>query len=114
MPSIAKVLIAKALDGLHARQLATAQNIANANSPSYRPIRVTFEDSLRAAATQGPDAIANVVAQTEMAPNHGFADEMRLDLEIATASQTAIRYGALINVLDGRGSLMRAVISGGN
>ncbi len=38
---------------------------------------------------------------------------MRLDLEIATASQTALRYGALLSVLEGRGAMMRAVIEGG-
>lgn len=42
MESISTALIAKALDGLTARYQATAQNIANANSPNYRPIRVTF------------------------------------------------------------------------
>lgn len=112
MNSVSKILIAKALDGLHARQLATAQNIANANSPGYRPIKVTFEENLRAAASHGVGAIADVVPRTEMAPVPRFADEMRLDLEIATASQTAMRYGALLTVLESRGGLMRAVIAG--
>lgn len=114
MPSVAKILIAKALDGLHARQLATAQNIANANSENYRPVRVTFEDSLRAASGRGPEAIASVLPRTERMPVPGIASEMRLDLEVATASQTALRYGALINVLEGRSGLMRTAVSGGN
>lgn len=113
MTSVSKILIAKALDGLHARQIATAHNIANANTQGYRPIHVTFEDSLRAAAGQGSDAIRNVRPHTEFAPVPHFADEMRLDLEIATASQTAMRYGALLSVLEGRGGLMRSVIAGG-
>lgn len=113
MTGITALIIGKALDGLYARQAATAQNIANGNSNSYRPIRVTFEDSLRDAARRGPDAIANVRPQVELAPPPAIASEMRLDLEIATASQTALRYGALLSVLEGRGSLMRTVISGG-
>jgi flagellar basal-body rod protein FlgB len=113
MDSLSVALIGKALDGLDARQAATAQNIANANSPGSRPIRVTFEESLRTAASQGRGAIADVVPRTEFAPASGFASEMRLDLEIATASQTAMRYSALINVLEGRGSIMRAAIAGG-
>lgn len=112
MTSITSILIAKALDGLTARQEATAQNIANANSPGYRPIRVRFEDSLRTAADQGPEAIARVVARTELAPTPAIASEMRLDLEVATASQTALRYGALLSVLESRGAMMRAVIDG--
>ncbi|MES2442135.1 MAG: hypothetical protein V4574_04840 [Pseudomonadota bacterium] len=113
MPSTTVMLIAKALDGLTARQLATAQNIANGNSETYRPIRVTFEESLRTAAAQGPEAIASVTPQTELAPIPAFGTEMRLDLEIATASQTAMRYGALITILESRGAMMRSVVSGG-
>ena len=113
MPSITAILIGKALDGLAARQVATAQNIANGNTDQYRPIRVTFEDSLRAAAAKGPDAIAQFTPQTEFEPVPAFGSEMRLDLEVATASQTAMRYGALITILESRGAMMRSVVSGG-
>lgn len=114
MPSIAKLLIAKALDGLHARQLATAQNIANAGGERYRAVHVTFEESLRAAAAQGPGAIAAVRPRTELAPVPRISNEPRIDLEIATAAQTAMRYAALANVLESRGALMRTVVAGGN
>ena len=113
MSSISTILIAKALDGLNARQIATAQNIANANSESYRPVQVTFEDSLRAAAAIGPEAVADVRPHTGFQPVPRGGSEMRLDLELATASQTAMRYGALIGVLERMGQLSRTVISGG-
>jgi flagellar basal-body rod protein FlgB len=113
MENLAPLLIGKALDGLYARQAATAQNIANANSDRYQPVRVTFEQSLRAAAAQGPDAIRDVTPQLELAPVPGIATEMRLDLEIATASATGLRYAALIAVMEGRASLMRTAVSGG-
>ena len=41
MDPTSAIMITKALDGLWARSLATAQNVANANSPGYRPVRVT-------------------------------------------------------------------------
>lgn len=113
MDPISPVLIAKALDGLHARYRATAENIANANTPSYRPLSVRFEASLEAAARQGADAIARVVPETGPAPAT-LPGEMRLDLEVATASQTAIRYAALIDILGREMSITRAVIAGGN
>ena len=112
MSSITTILIAKALDGLDARAAATAQNIANSNTDNYRPVRVTFEDSLRAAATRGPEAIAAVQPRVEFAPTPGVATEMRGDLELLTLSQTALRYGALISVLEGQGAMMRAVVEG--
>ena len=113
MASFTVMLIGKALDGLQLRQAATAQNIANGNTDSYRPIRVTFEERLREAAGKGPDAIGAVRPEIELAPMPTIASELRLDLEIATASQTALRYGALLSVLEGRGALMRSVVQGG-
>ena len=113
MESISTALIAKALDGLTARYQATAQNIANANSPNYRPIRVTFEDSLRSAATQGGGAIAGVEPKVELVPTPRIASEMRLDLEIANASRTAMRYGALLSILGRQMELARTIVSGG-
>ncbi|WP_109807751.1 flagellar basal body rod protein FlgB [Sphingosinithalassobacter portus] len=103
-------LIVKALDGLYARQTVTAQNIANANSPGYRAMRVSFEDSLKAAAASGRADLADVTPQMSLVPE---GEGLRLDLEIATASQTALRFGALLSVLEGRGGLMRTVIEGG-
>ena len=47
---VSAALITKSLDGLALRLEVSATNIANANSRTYRPSRVTFEDSLRAAA----------------------------------------------------------------
>ena len=37
-----------ALNGLSMRQRATADNIANLNTPGYKAARVSFEDSLAA------------------------------------------------------------------
>ena len=96
------VLIIKALDGLTARSVATAENIANAGTPGYRPLRVSFEDALKTAAAQGEDAIRQLTFKAEPAPPGATNGEVRLDLELATASTTAMRYGALIDVFDRR------------
>jgi flagellar basal-body rod protein FlgB len=113
MDNISTALVVKALDGLTLRYQATAQNIANANSPGYRPVRVRFEDSLRSAAAHGLQAIADVKPKVELAPAPRIASEMRMDLEIANASQTAMRYGALITLLSREMALARTVLSGG-
>lgn len=114
MDAISPLLIAKALDGLHARYQATAENIANANTPGYRPVQVTFEARLQAAARQGAEAIAGVSARTEMASISNITGGMRLDLEVATAAQTAMRYAALLDILGREMAISRAVVRGGN
>ena len=113
MDPVSAVLINKALDGLSMRATATAQNVANANSPSYRSVRVSFEDSLREAARQGSAAVRQMRPTIERAPQTGAGAEMRLDLELATASQTAMRYAALVDLLGRQMQISRAVIRGG-
>lgn len=110
MDEVSAALAAKALDGLYLRYQYTAQNIANANTPNYRPVHVSFEDSLRSAAAKGSGAISDVAPKMRL--DSGSA-EMRLDLELSTASQTAMRYRALLTVLGQQMALHRAVIMDG-
>lgn len=113
MDEISFALINKALDVLNLRYLYTAQNMANANSPEYRPVRVAFEDSLRAAAQDGRRAIEGVEPRVFAEVSQEAAPALRLDLELATASQTAARYRALIEILGRQMALHRSVVSGG-
>lgn len=110
MDAITSLTLARALDGLHQRQIATAYNIANAGTPSFRPLTVRFEEQLRAASRHGPAALAGVTAQTVQGPARSGE---RLDLEVATASETALRYSALVEIAGRRMAIDRAVVSGG-
>jgi len=110
---VSAVIINKALDGLSMRSQATAENIANANSLDFRPVRVTFEDSLRAAALAGPDAVRQVTPRIDREPSIAAGNEMRLDLELATASETAMRYAALLDLLGRQIQIRRTAITGG-
>ena len=107
------LLVLKALDGLAARSAVTAQNLANAATPNYRPWRLTFETALKAAAAGGDAAIKNVEPRLARAIS-GTADAtLRPDLELATASGTALRYGALVEVLN-RELEIKALAATGN
>ena len=112
MDSSTAVLMIKALDCLAARQVATSQNIANAGTPGYRPLRVTFETALSDAAAQGDDAVRAVTPQVERAPAGSVDSELRLDLEMADAAGTAGRYGALIDILNRQLQLQSLAITG--
>ena len=113
MDEISAALIMKMLDGLSLRYQFTAQNIANANSPGYRPVRVSFEESLKAAAPKGIRAIEDTRPMTQYAAGQPDSSEARLDLELASASQTAMRYRALLEVLGRQMALHRALVSQG-
>lgn len=103
-------IITKALDGLAMRAASTAQNVANSGSPGYRPTRVGFESALREAARAGPDAVKALKPEFLTAVS---GELLRTDLELATASQTSLRYSALIDILGRQLQLSRAALSGG-
>ncbi|HEF5875119.1 TPA: hypothetical protein SAY52_005811 [Burkholderia cenocepacia] len=92
----------KAMDGLYARSTALAHNVANANATSFSPLRVTFEDALASAAAVRPgETAAARLERIEAVRPHtvATADALRLDREIADASQTSARYSVLAGVL---------------
>jgi flagellar basal-body rod protein FlgB len=112
MVSSAEVLVVKVLDCLSARSVATAQNIANASTPGYRPLRVSFEQALVDAAARGDAAVENVTPQIDNIPFAARDGQLRPDLELATASTTFQRYGGMIEVLDRQLQLQELAITG--
>ena len=113
MDPISVAAISRSLDGLALRYQATAENIANANSKGFRPLRVTFENALQAAAPFGAGAVDRV--KPKIGPDTGFApgSELRVDLELATASETAMRYAALLDLLGRQMQISRTIVRGG-
>jgi flagellar basal-body rod protein FlgB len=105
-------LILKALDSLAVRSAVTAQNIANANSPGYKPMKVTFEDALKSAAASGVDNIRSVTPQIVPYTDAQGGSELRIDLELATANSTAGRYGALVEILNRQLQIDAIALSG--
>lgn len=113
MDQLTTILLTKALDGLALRSAAISQNIANANSPGYEPVRVSFESELAAAAGNGADAVRDVQARIVHEPQDDTTEGVRLDLELADASRTALRYNALTDILNRHVQLTRLGIQGG-
>ena len=113
MDALTAAVLMKNLDGLALRAEATSQNIANANSPGYRPVQVTFETALARAASRGAEAVdavrPEVIADARFVPG----DAVRLDLEMVTASSTAGRYAALVELLNRHAQISTLAVSGG-
>lgn len=107
------VLALKALDGLSLRAEATAQNIANAGTPGYRPFAVSFEAALSQAALRGDAAVMTFTPRVEQARLKSGSEALRLDLELQTQVATAARYSAIVEVLDRQVQLKSFALSGG-
>lgn len=113
MDPISATMVTKALDGLSLRMTAIAANIANASSQNYRPQRVRFEQSLRAAAAQGLEAVRAMQFNLEAEAPGRLGSEPRMDLELASATDTALRYNALVNLLGREMEIARIGVRGG-
>lgn len=107
--SLAAIVAAKALDGLNMRMAAIAQNIANANSPRFQAVGVQFEQALGAAARRGPESVRALDIGFTAGRAYMLGEDRRLDLMIADAAQTAMRYSALIDMLGRRLSIQHAL-----
>lgn len=113
MNTLISAIITKALDGLSLRSAATAQNIANVSSSNYRPVAVSFEAELKAAAAKGEETVRALPLDLREADPSG-TQGVRMDLELESQSETAMRYGALVNILARELQLQRAIIQGGS
>jgi flagellar basal-body rod protein FlgB len=110
---ITSAIFIKALDGLALRAAATSQNIANANTAAYRPVRVTFEDELTTAASRGTQAVLDTQARVSQSPETLPSGAMRLDLEMATAASTSGRYASIVEVMNRQLQIMALAVAGG-
>lgn len=99
MLGFTSILALKAIDGLTVRAEVVSQNIANANTPGYRSLKVSFEKALVEAATSGPDAVEAMQPKIETDTSAANNSGVRLDLEMATVSMTAARHAALVQIL---------------
>lgn len=113
MDGLSAQIIIKALDGHAARAAVIAENIANAGSPNYRPLRLSFEEALSKATAQGSDAVSQVQPQFEQAESAAIDGEFRIDLELARGTTNAMRYTALVELLNRSVRLEALAISGG-
>ena len=95
MSGVSQLLAIKALDGLHLRAIAIAENIANSGSTTFRARSVDFEAELREAAASGVAAIQSYSASISTDGTITRGDEVRLDVEMASASLTAVVFAGL-------------------
>jgi flagellar basal-body rod protein FlgB len=104
-------LLNLALEAAAMRQQAIAHNIANANTPGYRRITVSFEDQLaaQAGAERGP---ARAPAY-RYAEGGSAGERVALDMELAQLAETSLHHQALLKALHQHFALLGLAINEG-
>lgn len=106
-------VVSLALDAAALRQQAIAANIANANTPGYRPVRVRFEEHL---SSLDPASLAGVRPTIEPEPLAGdpaSGSAVALDQEVARLSANTLHYQVLLRGLSRQLSILGAAINEG-
>ena len=100
-----------ALSGLAERQRVTADNIANLQTPGFLAGRVDFESALRNELSNGdtPSISPGTIARS-LEPTRTDGNNVNLDEETITATETGLRYQLALNALDGKYDVMRTAL----
>jgi flagellar basal-body rod protein FlgB len=99
--SVSATAVRSALDGLAARQRATADNIANINTPHYLASRVEFENELRSAVDGGSGRVGTTISHS-VAPTREDGNNVNLDSETLTNIDTQLRYQLMTQIASGK------------
>jgi len=109
-------LVKSALDAGMLRQVAHANNIANANTPGFKPFAVRFEERLGAVRDAIGNGEATSLAAGDIPAATLFVDESAtappsLDSEVAATSENALQYQALTHALGQQYALLNLAMS---
>jgi flagellar basal-body rod protein FlgB len=118
--SSTSALLSLALDAAGMRQQAIAHNIANANTPGYQRISVSFESRLDALRDgRGNMGTPSLASLADFRPSFEYAapleagSSVSLDQEMAQLSENTLHHQALLKALSKHLSLMSVAINEG-
>ena len=102
-----------ALDGLSLRSQVTADNIANARVPGFRPQKVSFEDSLSRAMGSGRfDGLRRADAQDAGAQVNPDGYAVNIEDEVVEMMKTSLTQDAMIEAYNFKIGLIQAAVWG--
>jgi flagellar basal-body rod protein FlgB len=102
------------LSALSMRQRVTANNIANISTPNFHAGKVSFEGALQQALASGGDpADVSATVGVSLEPTREDGNNVNLDEETISSTDTQLRYQTSLRALDNKYSLLKDVIRGG-
>lgn len=110
-------LLSEMIRAASLRHEVLSRNIANIDTPGYRPMEVSFGEELRLASEAGDAAAtivrASVVADPAAGAGRYDGNAVDLDRQMAKMAENALWHNVLIQTLNSRMNLLRTAIRGG-
>jgi flagellar basal-body rod protein FlgB len=103
----------RAISGAAQRQTALASNIANANTPNYKPRDVDFHSALRSAFAAGDRKAVEAAGFAQTTQNDVMrADGSGVDIDVESAkmARNGLEYQALVQVARGRIDILESAM----
>jgi flagellar basal-body rod protein FlgB len=104
-------LLQAAMRGSWQRETALTNNIANADTPGYKPQEVSFESALQSAVNTGesPEELQfqTETKAVEAGPN---GEAVSVDQESAKLAENGLDYQALTQVMGARNDILRSAM----
>lgn len=120
LTGITGLAVGYALDGLSMRHSAIATNIANANSPGYRPMRVSFENQLAGMLAEIKNESSTTSSPNPPPPLVSFEPQVTellrrntVENEMVQLNRNVLQYEALIKGLNKYSSTIATAINEG-
>jgi flagellar basal-body rod protein FlgB len=108
-----QLVLERAMSGATLRHSALAANLANANTPGYRPIDVDFHGVLRDALERGPAAVERApLAPAVQSTAIMRADGNGVDVDVTAAeiAENGLELSAITKVAGARLDILRLAI----
>ncbi len=99
-----------ALRGLSMRQRATADNIANIQTPGYQAKRVSFEDTLARELNGSGEGAAQFTTSKSNEATRQDGNNVNLDDESVSMEQTQLQYQTMVQALNQKFHVLRSAI----
>jgi flagellar basal-body rod protein FlgB len=112
LDDVASVTLQSALAGLSRRQQATANNIANVETPGFQATAIDFESSLAAAVQSGNPAAFSISADPTGDAAGINGNNVSLDREVVNATKTTLQEQLLTSALTSKFGLLATVLKG--
>jgi flagellar basal-body rod protein FlgB len=104
-------LLEAAMRGSWQRQTALTNNIANAETPGYKPQEVNFESALQGAINSGESPTeTQFQTETEAGETGPNGSGVSVDQESAKLAENGLDYQALTQVVGARNDIMRSAL----
>jgi flagellar basal-body rod protein FlgB len=100
----------QSLRGLAARQKATADNIANVQTPGFLANKVDFETSLQQAIAGGDPSAATIDTTRSTDPTRQDGNNVNLDDETLSMVDTNLKYQTMVEAMNAKFRLLRSAI----